>query len=250
MLISTEISRAARERNRGAAGGRPRHNPQQTQDKKDKHGTPSKSHETREPSYGIVLWVAEDDASGAPDAATPTSNDSNVASAATAASGGPSAARSSTRWWFVLQESLSEYKHDLKLDPLRGKREQGETPQDTAAREAFGESLACLDLDATSLGPLGENMVLIHVVASWDSRSDEPAVAADALAMAQLASPAADGGTVAAQSASGDQSAYGTNGSSCLTLVLRKCRDHLAQSVLNVRWHPVALGTGTRTMIS
>jgi len=74
--------------------------------------------------------------------------------------------RPSPDWWCVLQESISCGAGDLKLDPLRGKLEDGESPAQAAARETFEESMACLDLEPASLGDMFDRQKLFHVRAS------------------------------------------------------------------------------------
>lgn len=91
-------------------------------------------------SYGVVLWVAGSEAA--------------------------QQGRPSPDWWFVLQESISRGVGDLKLDPLRGKLEDGESPAQAAARETFEESMACLDLEPASLGDIFDRQKLFHVRAS------------------------------------------------------------------------------------
>ncbi len=43
-------------------------------------------------------------------------------------------------WYFLVQAGYSSARYDLKIDPLRGQREEGETPWKTAVRECFEES--------------------------------------------------------------------------------------------------------------
>lgn len=91
----------------------------------------------------------------------------------------------SPHWWLLLQQSVSAKRGDVKVDPLRGKQGPGETPQDTAARETWEESLTALFLEPRSLGRLfGPDATIFHVVA-------EPAEDDPMFAQLEAASPEA-----------------------------------------------------------